>query len=242
MKNTLRILTFALSGLAMTSLLRAGPPTAADVGDVESFGHAALYMGVATGSVELSPDPCTGPAPMPGDGSQCFQLAPAPAATTFNAEDICRIKLPKKATRTIIYPALNFFVNYQLNNTTGTFQPQGLFNFTAILTIQSDALLDPSIIDPATGLPANGKMSGQFSYVYRDDRSMQINDRQRQRITLVRVGNAGINKAALVAQGWPQSVIDAMFTGPMTVSMSMTGGARLATDANVTGNMRLFGD
>jgi len=241
MNKTSKILAVIVAPLAMASFLHAGP-TAADVGDFESFGHAALYMGAATGSVELSPDPCTGPAPTPGAGSQCFELLPAPALKTFSAEDICRIKLPKKATRTIIYPALNFFVNYQLNNDTGTFQTQGLFNFTAFLTIQSDALLDPSIIDPATSLPANGKMSGQFSYVYRDDRSMQILDRQRQRITLVRVGNAGINKAALVAQGWPQSVIDAMFAGPMTVSMSMTGGAKLATDASVTANMRLFGD
>jgi hypothetical protein len=173
---------------------------------------------------------------------QCFTLAPAPATTTFDAEDICRIKLPKKATRTIIYPALNFFINYQLENTTGVFQSQGLFAYTASLTIESDVLLDPSIIDPNTGLPANGKLVGQFTYVFRDDRSMDLSARQRQRETLVRVGNAGINKAQLVGQGLSQSVVDDLFKSAMTIRMSITGSAKLVTDATITGNMRLFGD
>jgi hypothetical protein len=33
-------------------------------------------------------------------------MAVSPATTTFDAEDICRIKLPKKATRDIIYPII----------------------------------------------------------------------------------------------------------------------------------------
>jgi hypothetical protein len=129
-----------------------------------------------------------------------------------------------------------------LHNTTGVDQPQGLFAFTAALTIESDALRDPGIIDPATGLPANGKLLSQFTYVYRDDRSMDNGDRQRQRMTLVRVGNAGINKAALISQGLSPAVVDNLFNSAMTISMSISGDAKLATDGFVTGNMRLFGD
>src|SRR4051812_22703818 len=84
--------------------LQAGPPTAADVGDAETFGHPALYMGATSGFVTLSPDPCPAPtptpSPVPNGDSFCDQLNPAPAVTTFSHTNICRIKLPKKATRT----------------------------------------------------------------------------------------------------------------------------------------------
>ncbi len=235
-----KILAFTLTSLAIAGGLRAAPPTVEEVGDVGSFGHNAQYMGATSGFITLAASCVPDPSPTPN--SQCFNLAPAPALTTFDAQDILRIKLPKRATRTIIYPALNFFINYQLENTTGIFQPQGLFSYTALLTIESDVLLDPAIIDPGTGLPANGKLVGQFSYIFRDDRSMDTNDRQRLRETLVRVGNAGINKAQLISQGLAESVVDDLFKSAMTIRMSVTGNAKLVTDATITCNMRLFGD
>jgi hypothetical protein len=246
MKSSIsKILAVTLSSLAVVGGLRAAPPTPAEVGEVESFGHNVQYMGAVSGFITLSPACTPAPTPVPpatANDDQCFTLAAAPATTGFDAEDILRIKLPKKATRTIIYPALNFFINYQLQNSTGVFQPQGLFSYTASLTIESDVLLNPSIIDPSTGLPANGKLVGQFSYIFRDDRSMDVNARQRQRETLVRVGNAGINKAALIAQGLSESVVDDLFKKEMTIRMSVTGSAKLLTDATITCNMRLFGD
>jgi len=242
---TSKILALTILSLAVAGGLRAAPPTAEEVGEVGSFGHNVQYMGAKSGFILLSPACTPAPTPVPpstANDDQCFNLAPAPALTTFNAQDILRIKLPRRATRTIIYPALNFFINYQLENTTGVFQPQGVFSYIAQLTIESDVLLDPSIIDPQTGLPANGKLVSQFSYNYRDDRSMDANDRQRLRETLVRVGNAGINKDALISQGLAPAVVDDLFRSAMTIRMSVTGSARLVTDATITCNMRLFGD
>jgi hypothetical protein len=71
---------------------------------------------------------------------------------------------------------------------------------------------------------------------------MQAQDREHQQITLVRVGNAGINKAALVALGLSQATVDAVFAGPITVRMNVTGDAKLCDTASVTTTMRLFGD
>lgn len=237
--NILKLFVIVLTTLTLAGSNKAAP-LAEDVGDVESFGRSALYMGASSGSFRLDDDCAAAPSPTPS--GHCSNLNPAPALTTFTADEVCRIKLPKKATRSIIYPALNFFVNYQLRNSTGVDQPQGLFNYTATLSIESAALLNPAIIDPATGLPANGKLTNQFSYIYRDDRSMKDGDRHRQRVTLVRVGNAGINKTQLVAQGLSQAVVDALFASEMTIKMNVTGGAKLVTDASVTCNMRLFGD
>ncbi len=234
MKHTLKLVALVVSTFALAGFLRAGPPSAADVGDAESFGHAAQYMGAASGDFSLR-------SPCPAGATNCTNLDPTGSAT-FTALDNCRIKLPKKATRTIIYPALNFFVNYELENNTGVFQPVGRFSFRATVDIESDVLLDPSIIDPATGAPAAGKLIGLFTYNYTDDRAMQIQDRQRQQFTLVRVGNAGINKAALVALGLSEATVDALFNKAMTVRMNVTGDARLCNTATVTTNMRLFGD
>lgn len=243
--NISKLVTVSLSTIAIGSFVRAAPPSAADVGDAESFGHAALYMGAASGFVTLSPSCTPAPSPVPpftANNDQCFNLNPAPAPTTFDAQDICRIKLPKKAMRTIIYPALNFFIDYQLQNSSGVDQPVAFFNWSAQLVIESDVLLDPTVIDPQTGLPAAGKLVQQFSYTFRDNRSMKNGDRQRLHETLVRVGNNGINKAALVAQGLSQTVVDDLFASAITIRMNVSGSAQFLTDAHITGNMRLFGD
>jgi len=247
MKNKIsQMFVVVLSALAVVAGLKAAPPTVADVGDPDTFGHNAQYMGVASGFVQLMAT-CPAPTPTPTppfnpNDSQCFNLAPAPAATSFDAQDIARIKLPKKATRNIIYPVVNIFLNYQLQNSSGSPQPQCLFTFLAHLTIESDALLDPSIIDPNTGLPANGKLTLQFTYSFRDDRTMQDGDRQRIRETLVRVGNAGINRQNLIGGGMTDAQVDNLFKSVITVRMGIQGTAKFVTDATITGNMRLFGD
>jgi len=196
--KTVKLFALVISTLALAGGLRAAPLTAADVGDVDTFGRAAQFMGVGSGFVQLATTCSATPTPTPPfnpNDSQCFALAAAPATTTFDAEDICRIKLPKKSTKNIIYPVINLFLNYQLQNSSGVTQSSALFTFSAFLSIESDVLNNPSIIDPGTGLPAAGKFTFQFPYTFRDDRSMQDGDRQRVRETLVRVGNAGLNRA-----------------------------------------------
>jgi hypothetical protein len=245
--KTSKALAIIVMNLVVAAALKAGPP-GPEVGEPGSFGHNILYMGAASGFIRLSNACAPAPTPVPpmtANNDQCFVLNPQPAPTDFDAPDICRIMLPKKATRTIIYPTLNFFVNYELKNQTGVPQPNGVFNFFAVVSIESDALLDPSIIDPATGDPANGKLTGVFTYNYRDDQTMDTGARQRHQLTLVRAGNAGINKASLVAQGLSQAVVDNLFNSAMTLRMSVSGRGQLLTDpgtATITPNMRLFGD
>src|SRR2546423_11779236 len=117
-----KIAVLILSGLAVVTGLRAAGPSFEDVGYPGSFGHPALYMGATSGLITMSNDPCESPTPTPSPGfennTQCFVLTAAPATTSFNAADICRIKLPKKATRTLIFPVMNFFYNYRMDNTT----------------------------------------------------------------------------------------------------------------------------
>src|ERR1044071_1799591 len=101
MKYTLKLATLVVSTLALTSFLRAGPPTAADVRDAETFGHPALYMGATSGFQNLAapgdcPSPTPTPSPAPNGDSFCDELTPGPVTTTFEHNNICRINLPKK--------------------------------------------------------------------------------------------------------------------------------------------------
>jgi len=84
-----KIAVLILSGFAVATGLRAGP-SADDVGDAETFGHPALYMGAASGFVTRSTDPCPSPTPTPSPPStvnndQCFQIVAAPGTTNFDA-------------------------------------------------------------------------------------------------------------------------------------------------------------
>ena len=72
---------------------------------------------------------------------------------------------------------------------------------------------------------------------------MKDGDRQRLRETLVRAGNTGLTKQQFRDSfGLSPATLDALFAGPMTVRMDITGAAKLVTDASITVNMRLFGD
>jgi hypothetical protein len=244
MKNKLcQIIAVVVSTLGISAGLRAGP-AAADVGDAETFGHPAVYMGAASGFETLStacPSPTPTSSPVNGD-TFCDNLNPAPAQTNFSHDNICRIKLPKKATRNVIYPVLNILLDYQLQNSTGADQT-GLLRFTAGITLQSDALNDPSCTDPNTMAPCGGTATLLFNYNYRDDRNMHDGDRQRLRETLVRVGNTGLTRQQLqTLLGLTPAAVDAFFTGPITVRLDLSGAAKMATDASIICNMRLFGD
>ena len=240
-----KIAVLLLSTFAVVTGYGAGP-SATDVGDAETFGHPALYMGAASGFEVLSTDPCPAatptPSPVPNGDSFCDQLNPAPSQTSFSHDNICRIKLPKKATRNVIYPVLNIFLDYQLQNSTGVDQT-GLFRFLAGITLQSDALNDPSCIDPSTSAPCGGTATLLFNYSFRDDRNMHDGDRQRLRETLVRVGNTGLTRQQLqTILGLTPAAVDAFFAGPITVRLDLSGAAKMVTDASITCNMRLFGD
>src|SRR5438105_7827949 len=166
-----------LSILGVVTGLRAGP-SATDVGDAETFGHPALYMGATSGFVTLAqvgdcPAATPTPSPVPNGDTFCDELNPAPAQTNFSHDNICRINLPKKASRNVIYPVLNIFLNYQLQNLTGGDQT-GLLRFTAGITIVSDALNGPDCVDNSFDPPApcGGKLRLLFNYSFRDDRNM----------------------------------------------------------------------
>src|ERR1700731_2437318 len=212
-----------LSGLAVVAGLRAGPPPSVDdVGDADSFGSNAHFMGAESGFITLQTAACTPtPTPTPGPPSvnpantdQCFQVTDTSVTTPFDAENSCRINLPGNAAKTIIYPVLNFFYTYNMNNTTGA-PAQARFQFTANITIVSSVL---------------------------DDRHLDTAEHAQVRMTFSRAGNAGISKANLIGEGLPSALVDKLFKNPMTLQLNVVGTAKNVDFASITDNMRFFGD
>ncbi len=162
--------------------------------------------------------------------------------TPFDAGNSCRINLPKDVAKSVIYPVLNFFYNYNMNNTTGA-SAQARFQFTANITIVSNVLNDPSCIDPNTGLPCGGRLTFQFTpnRVF-DDRHLDSGEHAQVRMTLTRAGNAGINKQQLIDEGLPSALADDLFHHPMTLQLNVIGTAKNVDSASITSNIRLFAD
>lgn len=248
MNNKIKFFAAVFFSLITSGFLRSAPLTADDVGDVDSFGRNASYLGAESGFITLQtavcPSPTPGPSPStnPANGDQCFQILNTTATMSFDAENSCRINLPKNATKDTIYPVLNFFYNYHMNNTS-TAQTQARFQFNANISIVSDVLNDPSCTDPNTSAPCGGKLTFQFSpnRVF-DDRRLDAGETAEMRLTLTRAGNAGITKSGLVAQGLPSALVDKLFNKPMTLQLNVVGTAKNVDSANITANMRLFGD
>jgi hypothetical protein len=65
----------------------------------------------------------------------------------------------------------NQTVSFSMINT-GAATTQGRFSYVPTITIESEALNDPSLIDPTTGLPYNGSFTTGGSGAYLANKTM----------------------------------------------------------------------
>src|SRR5262249_4635667 len=126
--------------------------TSLDVGEPDSFGKSALFLGIATGGIILIDPTCdpndVGPL---GPDDHCIAVPdpsiPVPG-TTFN--NIGRITVPGKSVGNVIYAIANHTVSFSAFNPNPN-PTQARISYVASITIESEALNDPSLIDPTTG-------------------------------------------------------------------------------------------
>ena len=200
-----------------------------------------------TGTVTLASD-CT-PDPMnpPGPDDRCILLNPSPARTNFDVtDDIGRTVLPKNTAKTIIYQITNVNWRYQFNNITGaptTPAQRALFTVTPYLTLESDALNDPSCLDPNnSNMPCNGKLIQFVTATHRVQRSLTTGEVDLQSLSFSRCGGAGLGKQSLLDEGIPADVVDKMFKGPITIRGHLRGSVRHVDSAFLFYQLRVFVD
>ncbi len=230
-------------GLLIAATAQAAPPTAEEVGDPDSFGRDVIYLGNAqTSNVALltdcTPDPMFPPAP----NDRCIVLNAQPTATNFNEDGLATLQLPADSTKSLICFAVTPNVNYEFLNLTGVQQANARYSARSVITIENEVLDDPTLIDPATGLPYGGKMQLGLS-TYSESRSIAAGERSQKSMFLSRHCIGGlVSKRSLVAGGLSELQAKQFFKKPMKFTFGASGTVQIVDFANYFYGIRLYGD
>jgi len=215
---------------------KAGGPTAADVGDADSFGRNLKWIGLMQGSVTFDVA-CTS-----GDPT-CVTLNPAPAPTSFNFTDVGHVTLPARAANSLICQWVTPYIYYDFANTTGA-NATARFSVNPTITVESTVLADPMLIDPSTGLPLNGALTSGLTGSYTYSHTLEPGERESQRSQFSRVCIGGVlSKQALMGNyGLSSAQADAFFRAPVTIRLNLSGTVSLVDSASLIYGVRFVGD
>jgi hypothetical protein len=214
-------------------------PTAADIGDADSFGRAVIYLGLAQTLPVLLADDCSTSDPTL---ERCIVNQPVPLSTPFNEANLATMNLPAKATRSILCFTLTPFINVSWQNPTPSTQV-ARFTATADITIDNEVLDDPALIDPGTGLPFGGSLNLGLS-TWHNTHSMAPGEFEDERSSQTRACIAGLLSKRNLVEGYGLTDAQAtqFFKKPMTLHFGARGSAQLSQLTQYFYGIRLYGD
>jgi len=216
----------------------AAAPTADDVGDADSFGRNVRWLGLRQANIDLL-EVCP---PGPVDGFACQPLAPA-GATVFAFDDVARVVLPGKASRSLLCHWFSPLLTLEWNNP-GAAHVLVTLAYSPTLTVENPVLDDPALINPQTGLPFGGSlltgMSASERHVAPLAPGMTYIETQRDSATCI----AGfVSRRALIDNyGLSAALADEFFKRPTTVRMNVRGSATHLAAARLVFGLRIVGD
>lgn len=234
------------SQLRLSSASKASAGVAAnavsveDVGDIDSFARNVTWLGLAQGDVTLAascPDPDASP------DAACVTLNPAPAVTTFDLKDIASIRLPAKATHSLLCHWFSPVLDLTYGNP-GATPVVARLQYSPSLTVENSVLDDPGLLDPNTGLPYGGKLlTGMTASEWFEvplSAGMTLNARQRDSALCI----AGfISKRALVdSYGLTDRQAREFFKRKTVVRLNVRGSAQYVDRATFNLGLRIVGD
>lgn len=226
--------------VAKSGAVTAAAVTVEEVGDADSFGKPVKWLGLMSGFASLQTD-CTPPAGEPANPG-CITINPAPATTVINAVDVATITLPGRSSETLLCHWQTPIVSYRAFNGTVAVQSFNL-RATPRYRIQSEVLDDPTLIDPTTGAPFAGSFVVSLTAIAKGG-SIEPGEFESETITGTRMCVGGmVSKAALIAQyGLTEAQAKRFFRKPITITMSITGQARMVDNAVINFGTRITGD
>lgn len=210
------------------------------VGDPYSFGAKVVYLGLAqTEPIDLMDD-CTG---YPPENGRCIETNPAPAPTFVDEADLGSIVLPGKSTKTLLCFTITPIATWEWFNST-TSQQTAQMSLRPTIRIENDALADPSLINPVTGMPFNGVIELGGLTTYLQYRTLDPNHSELQRHVTTRscIGGLVSEMALRDGYGLSNAVIKDFFKTEMTVRFGAAGTVSMTTFANYFVGVRLYGD
>lgn len=225
-----RSVTPSLAGASLAG------PTAADVGDADSFGRAVNWLGLAAESIELEND-CTGVT------GNCQVIAPSPAYTSFSFSDIAHITLPAKSAHSLLCYWFSPLLTISYNNPTTTAVVAHL-NYSPSVTVENSVLNDPTLIDPSTGVPFGGQLlTGLTSSEHREvplPAGLALTERTRDSTVCI----AGLVSQSALVNTWGLSNAQAkeFFKHKTTLRLNIDGSAQYVDSASLYFGLRVVGD
>ena len=222
----------------------AAGPSAADVGEPDSFGKNAQFLGVVgTGVVII--DPTCNPADIGqlGTDDRCILASDpalsAPLGLTFN--DLGRITIPGKSVSNIVYLINNHQTNWTFENFTAA-NVFGRMSYSPSITIESDALNDPAAIDPNTGLPMGGSFTTTGVGTKINTQTLFPGYSATRGETYTRANGLGLSRTFFASLGLPNHVIDKLYKKQMTIHLNIRLSARSVPFGTFFYSARLLGN
>lgn len=213
-----------------------------DVGDLASFGKEAKFFGYAiAGTVLVHPD-CSNLGFPLGPDDRCFTINAATNSVTFDARDIGRIYFPQKTFNTIISLLSGFQYTYNLANNTAQ-NVTGRVEYRPYFTLESGVLSDPSLINPQTGQPFNGKVDigAAGSRILR--KTMFPGFQESDSINYGSSSVTGLTKKYFMENfGLSQQVVDLLFYEKMTIRLNIRGTTTRVVQGNFNYSVRFIGN
>jgi hypothetical protein len=220
----------------MAEMLSAGGPSNEEVGDGDSFSRPVKFLGFAqTDFVSIAQD-CTG-----SDPARCTAVTdPRFTATISYIGDEAVIHLPARAAKSLLCFNLTPLGNITILNSSGSLA-EGLAIMGARWRIESEVLNDPTLINPATGLPFGGVLPGGASL---DIEQRTIADGEYQ--TFYPLHSRGcisghLSRRSLVGMGLSDAQAREVFRKPMTIRFGSSAFAQYAIVDSAVG-VRIYGD
>lgn len=235
--------TLAAGRAALKSARLADPaaakaaPTAAEVGDADSFDRKLNWLGLLSGFTYLQTD-CV----VPGEplDPRCIQLNPAPDFTAFEAPDLAAITLPGKSTNSLLCHWQTPIVSVGFANFTAATE-QYRFQAFPVYRIENEVL--DGLSDPNTGTPYNGAIELGLGAINVSG-SIAPGEYNVEQFTFTRTCIGGlVSKQSLVGvYGLTEQQAKQFFKKPITITMSIRGNARMVDGANINFGTRFVGD
>lgn len=226
--------------LTVTTAAASPPPSPAAVGDADSFGRTLQWLGSLDSEIDLVSD-CTGLPARTQD--RCNVLAAAPAQTSFNYTDLNRITLPGKSANSLLCHWWTPIITLSFSNPTAA-PITARVRWNPSLTVESSALTDPSLIDPTTGAPFNGKLLTGMAAAHNETFNLAPGETKTWRDSSSRVCIAGaLSKSALTSTyGLSAAKANEVFKHDMTIRLNVSGAVAGVDNAQLYFGLRFVGD
>ena len=207
-----------------------------DVGDVDSFGRNLRWLGVTQMNASLTTDCST------WTGPGCQVITPG-AFTSFAFTDLAHIRLPPKATKSLLCYWLSPLVTVSYENPTST-AVNALVRYNPKLTIENPVLNDPSLINPMTGLPFGGRIDTSMtsSEFYEVPLMPGAAFTQRSRDSAVCIAGFLTKRSLIDNYGLTDAQATAFFQQETMVRMNLSGAVNHVASADFIFGLRIIGD